>query len=382
MIKFLFFILTFLSLPVLGEDVIRYEVKKNDSLSKILLKLNIGPIYGEKGYQQLSSKVNNLPRSGDALKVGEVLVFPRSLVNRRAASDDVLPTIPEPASEQKKLTETEGYTPPSHHDFTVPVDPVAPAAPVEEPVEEPKIFEQKKLIEVQGYVPPSHHDSAITEVEDSSADQYHSLIFSPQVSWANFTSKSSDQYQDNKLKVFTKTIPGAHLQYRANWDRNWSATVFSFISRIGFYHDDQVRYKDSSVQRNNYGVGLEYKNEGSEWGARFGFFDKLFYTLPSSTQVDPQVVAMPEVLLSYKTNLKEYKKMVTKLALTGAVILPHDSPRIKGELGYGGEAALLVGTQKKYLKLFYTYEQVNAQNNKTLVSEFGLGFVIEGHFYE
>ena len=522
-----FLILIFLiTLSANAEDVIRYEVQKNDSLSKILYKLNIGPIYGPKGFQQLASEVNNLPVDG-SLKVGTVLVFPTRLVNKKvrvpafvkdskselkeekkilgaevfpedATREEVEahvkaetriqePTIAVPTllqskgalssssgskkTDAKKLKEMEGYTPPSHHDFTLPVDPGGESSEVtEEPAvsektgidpaakDEPKQVEVREPVEIiavpsapasatgapadgtpaaaigvpaaapVGFVtaPPIPADllkgptapgekktlskkvtkpveplpPAPAEVigplpavdvalaprimieEASDEDQFHSLIASPQVSWANFISESSDQYQKNKLKVFTRTIPTLNLQYQANWDRNWNSLVFASISQVSFYPDDQVRYKEASVSRNSFGLGLGYRSGGQEWGARFGFFDKLFYTLPSTTVVEPDVVAMPEVVLTSMTDLKQYKKMVMKLGLSALVIIPHDSPRIKGELGYGGEAALYVGSRLKNLKLFYGYEQVNAKNNKTSASEFGLAFVIEGRFYE
>ncbi len=88
MIRFIYAILVLISFSVSAEEVIRYRVKSGDSLSIILFKLNIGPIYGKKGFQKLSARKNNLKLKGDFIRVGDVLVFPAAAVNRIVASEE------------------------------------------------------------------------------------------------------------------------------------------------------------------------------------------------------------------------------------------------------------------------------------------------------
>ena len=64
------------SLAVWAEEFIYYEVQKGDTLSSILQKFDIGPIYGRTGFQKISANINNLLFHGDKIKVGEILRFP------------------------------------------------------------------------------------------------------------------------------------------------------------------------------------------------------------------------------------------------------------------------------------------------------------------
>lgn len=99
-VKHFLTILFFLFMSKLwAKDVIYYEVKKGDTLSGIIYRLNLGPIYGKSGLQKLSSKINRLPLSGDKIKEGDVLQFPapeskesiaeekRSLASEDSAND-------------------------------------------------------------------------------------------------------------------------------------------------------------------------------------------------------------------------------------------------------------------------------------------------------
>ncbi len=299
------------SLQLRANDVVEYRVKKGDTLSDILFKLNIGPIYGPKGFQEFSVKTNKLKRRGDKIRVGDVLIFPVSPVDRVVSSE-------------------------------------APPAPSEAPPDDPS--------------------------------QHHSFLVSPQVSWINFLSESKDAFQHNDLKAYSRPVPGAHLQYGLQWDENWSFLFFSSFSKVSFYPDDVFTYNRSDVSRNNYGFGVSYRAGSTEWGSRLGFYDQLFFSLPSTSEIDVDVVALPEFHLSYRRAVKQYKKMSFKVGLNGKAILPYQTPKIKGELGYGGGLDFLVGSAHKNLRLFLNHSQANASDNKTTASEVGLGFVMEGNF--
>ena len=74
--------------------------------------------------------------------------------------------------------------------------------------------------------------------------------------------------------------------------------------------------------------------------------------------------------------------MSFKIGLNGKAILPYHTQLIKGEMGYGAGLEFLVGSARKNLRFFLNHSQANASDNQTIASEIGLGFVIEGNFYD
>lgn len=286
-----------------------YEVRPGDTLSSILYRLNIGPIYGPMGAQKTFTELNNL-KSGDKIKVGHKLIFPLA-----------------------------------HF-------------PLKKAQVEPRSF--------------------ASEAED----QFHSFSISPQISWAHFTSDSSDDFQHNDLKAYSKPIPSLHAQYELHWDAHWKILLFSSFSRVSFYPDDQVTYKKPDVSRNSFGMGLARGSKVSAWDLRLGFFDEIFFSFPSTTVINTTVVALPQISFSYLRTVLERKSMSAKLGGNIRGVLPYHTSSVQGNWGHGAGLEFLIGGEKKNLRLFYNFKQVTAKNNGTVSSELGIGFVMRGDFYE
>lgn len=360
-----------MSFSLKAEEVVRYRVEKGDTLSGILFKLNIGPIYGDKGFRKLSAKMNGLSWNGNNLKIGDELVFPASLVNKPAEAPAV--ELPKPLAVAETPVEAATVEIPK----PLVVAEASALVEVETPEHNYNFVEIKEETAKAVEVTPKIE----TEVHDEHP-QHHSFKVTPQVSLLNLTSESADTFQHSDLEIYTRPIPGVQLQYNLHWDEHWSFLVFTNLSRISFYPDDDVVYNRTSVSRNSYGFGASLKEGSSEWTASLGLYDELFFTLPSTTQVKTQVTALPEVLISYRNVFKQKKKLSLKYGLNAKAILPYETPEIKAHFGYGAGLELLLGSARKNFRIFYNYAQANARDTQTDSSEIGLGFIIEGHFYE
>ena len=310
-------------MAVLADEFIYYEVQKGDTLSSILLKFDIGPIYGESGFQKISANINNLPLHGDKIKVGEILRFPA--VNKSIENSPA----PVPLSESSPESESEFKSEP---------------------------------------------------VQDLS--QYHHLSISPQVSRLDFTSDSDDIYQRSRLKTFSKPVPALNLGYELHWDEKYKILAFTQLSRVSLYPDDVVVFKKQNFSRNNYGLGLGFKRPRSSTEIRAGYFDEVFFNFTSSTNIAIDVVSMPEVQFLHFQTIAERKKMNLQLGLNAKAILPAQTASVQSRAGYGAGMQFLIGTKTQKLIFFYSLSQAKSKANQTTVSEIGLGYVIEKDFHD
>lgn len=355
------------SFSLRAEDVVRYRVEKGDTLSGILFKLNIGPIYGPKGFRKLSANMNGLNWNGNNLKIGDELVFPASLVNKTPA-EEIAPVVEAAPVVEVSPTENE-IAPPVANDE----NPVPPRYEFVEVKDEPQAVIATPVAQVVTPAPVE---------EESDHPQHHSFVVSPQVSILNLTSESADAFQHSDLDIYTRPIPGVQLQYNLHWDEHWSFLIYANLSRISFYPDDEVVYNRTAVSKNGYGFGASLREGTSDWTGTLGLSDELFFSLPSTTQVKVQVVALPVIQISHRNSFKKKKKLSLKYGFNARAILPYETPEIKADLGYGGGLELLLGSARRNFRLFYNYAQANARDHETTSSEIGLGFIMEGHFYE
>jgi hypothetical protein len=309
------------SLSISAEDFIYYKVKAGDTLSDILFELEIGPIYGKKGFQNLSARINNLPFNGDKIRIGDVLRFPATVSKRTIASD--LSNIPsEKAPESKEHTEAKA---------------------------------------------------------DKS---FQHFIASFKLSRLNFDSDSNDFFQHSRLKTYSKPVPSLQLTHEIHWDEHFKILAFAEISSVGLYPDSQIKFEKTNFTRNNFGAGFGYSTNWSKTELRGGFYDEVFFAFTSPNSVTVDVISVPEIQLSHVQILKKNKTLDFSLGLNAKTILPQKSGSLEGKSGYGAGAQIFVGSKKRSLNLFYNMTQANAQANQTIISEIGIGYVIEGDFHD
>ncbi len=308
---FFIYALSFLSLlEAEASDFIKYRVKQNDTLSGILYQLNIGPIYGKKGYQESSVLKNGLPYNGNKLKIGDELLIPTTRVSRALAA----------------------------------------------------------------------RENAVQTSDDK--DQYQSLVLSSSISRLDFASSSDDFFQHSDLKVSSRPVPGIGLNYNVHWDSNWIISAYGQLSQVSFYQSDVVKYESLKFTRKNFGLSLGYQTAASTWSLSAGYQDHFYFSFPTMLTVNTEVIALPETQLSFRTKLKEYKKMSIKMGIAAGAILPQNSSALKSRLGYSSGLEFLVGTKTSNLKFFVNRSQASAKANRTDTTEFGIGYVFEGVFYE
>jgi hypothetical protein len=354
-----------LSLPAFGEEYMRYSVKKGSNISYILFDLGVCPIYGKHGALNKVVEINikKVKNNGNfVLEDTEILVPKRVLPLRKLASEDSPQVIiPTPLSVTAEPEMSEG---------PIALTPPAPVA-----------VEKKRVVEP----PPVPAPVAIVPEPkaEPEPDQYTYLRISPQVSWMKIVSEATSKYTTSDISALSKANPGLLVNYGMTWDESTKIYGFGYVSQVNLYSDEQYNIVKKSFLRKAFGVGFEYNISSNKTiGARAGFFDEFFLTMPSAKNIDVEIAQIPEFNVSYRHKFLERKKMSLSYAILGKLIVPYSSANVQGKLGYGVGADLMIGFDKKAIRVFYNASQAKADGKSTNAYEIGWNFVFETRFLE
>lgn len=302
------------------EESLHYKVEKNETISDILYKLELKPIYGDKGYQNRTRVLNRNISITEPLHEGDELAISLKKKDRARLFVKQAP----PSSE------------------VVPM----PPAPV-------------------------------------SSLSHQLLVVDPQVSWMDISSRRKAENQNASVSAQTKPTFGVGLSYGVYWNPDLLLSVSGRVTQLSFYQDEKLSFKRDRFTKTDISLMADVNPAGRHtYSAALGFVEEIFLSLANAQVIQVDVVPVPEAFFSYRSHFLRQGDRRISGALKVKGIAPFKGSKVTTDFGYGGGADLTAFRKKIGLKLFYNYVQLNARAKSSTNHEVGIGLVFERDFYD
>lgn len=305
--------------------VVTYQVKKGDTLSKILKDHGLKPLHGKKGFINLTTKLNEnkIKENGNFVLIGEMIVLPVKEVFEESI------TIKETPSDSSSEIETKTRS------------------------------ESRPLGEE---LPYSH------------------FIYSPHLSFLRIDATNDVNLGGSNVTALSERGFGIDLEWHVFYNERISFFGFGSLEHFSFYKDPNYSFNNSTITRLHYGVGgkLQYLPE-LKITSSISIREVSFLNIMTPVSINLESIPVAEIVTGFE------KTMFTKSQLTGVFgahvsgVLPGRRGSYKSNLGFGIGAMTVVTHKTKSLYLTYNLRslQVNEIKDKESLIVLGMSFLGE-----
>ncbi len=250
-----------------------YQVKKSETLSDVLFRLRLIPLYGKKGSINQVAKINHqkVLKDGNLIFAQTLIILPISQTALEQALATETSPLPLPSRDVAASPETENLSPaPIVETIHAEAPPVASlaAAPTPAPAPPPVLaaptaaatpVQGEAKILAPAYVPTS-------EVSITAQGDYVSL-------------HGEDLINHTTGKLLSKLNTGFILDWKQNWDEGFSSLLFVGTKSLRFESEAHgTALHNSSLSTFTLGAGFQSKLSPKwQWGLSGEYGDQLFY---------------------------------------------------------------------------------------------------------
>lgn len=283
-----------------------YIVKEGDTLSTILYRENLRPVYGRRGMLEEVLKLNPDIRDskGDRITPGRKIVLvkiPAEEVNLVEKSVDSFPPI-----KVEKETEVRSVS---------------------------NVFDQNFFLEV-----------------------------SPAVSWKELTAKDSNTSQNSKVRVLSDMSYGLGVMYGMRFNPRWDIYSRGSMEIANFSSDNSIVVLKKKIATKYLGVGAFYKKK---WQFEAGMGNELFLTSPNAASVEIKKVTLPQMQVIFKDDFYQFQEATLGYAISGRVLLPREASGMTPLFSYGAGAGLEAKLRNQSFYIGYEESFLKADSNST-----------------
>jgi hypothetical protein len=326
-------IASLVSLALQSEELMNYEVKENDNLSKILYRYKLFPIYGEDGFIKKVIELNKdkMRKNGNLIRKGIVIVLPMKVL--------------EQVSERS-------------------------IANVEEPV---------AFLEAEKEVPLEVMPEEIPEVEPTNGFrskflQYSFFTLAPRAGYIAINSVDNINLGGVDVSNTTKSAIGLRGEWRVMVRPQFSLFAFTNVDKVNFYNDSNYSLSNTNFTRASFGIGEEYGLD-SLTTIETSILTNQNYFLEVITPSEVQIRQLSQIELHgrYLKNFLKIDRVSSTWGVGGMVMLPASRENYKASLGYGlsldwTTKFLTNEFQLSYLQKFYKINNMNNQSKELLLN--------------
>jgi hypothetical protein len=301
-----FIICTTMSVNIFASDII-YIVKKGDTVTSVLYKENLHPVYGKRG--TFSKTLNLNPGL------------------RRSLGNKIYPSMKIILPKEELVKDVE--------------------VALEEPV--------KSDIERQ-------ENKVVDRLPTDDFKQTFYWKISPTLSWKNITSKDESSYASSRVNTLSNMNYGASISYGMHFEEQFDIYSMLALESVSFIEDKSINLSNRKTTTSSFLVGLLYEKK---WGIEVGFSDQFFLTSPAAASVEIEKISLPQIKASYLKDFYNYRAATLSYSLSGNAFLPHTSPEIKSNLSYGAGAVIGAKINNQSFGIGYEVNLLKADRNST-----------------
>jgi hypothetical protein len=299
-------------------STVAYHVKKNETLSSILLNHNLKPLYGKNGFIEQAKKLNigKIKRHGNFIRAGETINLPivAEIENQTIAQ--------EPTPDIKKEIAKESRAPSDEY-------------------------------------PYSH------------------FIYSPHISFLKIDSSNDVNFGGSSVTALSKRGFGIDLTWHVFYDDRFSFFGYGSLNYFSFYSDPIYSFNNLSTSHLHVGAGGNFN-----YSAELKFTSKLslrqisFLDVLTPSTINLESMTVPEIEMGFEKRLFVKKGLSANWGAHLEGLLPSSRGSYKSKLGYGAGTGIDLIHKNK--ALFLTYDirsiQINEIDNKESTIMLGINF--------
>lgn len=295
-----------------------YIVKKGDTLTSILHRKKMKPIYGEHG-----SLAETLLMNPNIIKSRGNKIFPamRILLSKESSESVAAVTAIAAPEISKEIIQT--------------------PEEVQAPIQEKNMADRV----------PS---------DDFKQSFYWEV--GPALSWKSLSSKDENISSSSKITALSNANYGLSVTYGMHFQENINVYSRLSLESVKFIEDDSLNLVNKKTLATNFTVGFSYEKK---WFLEFAMSDEFFLMSPRASTVEIKKVTLPEVQAIYKNDFYHYKQAALSYSLSGAALLPRNAPGIDSEWGYGVGGAIDAKLRNQSFRIGYDLKQLRALGNTT-----------------
>ena len=185
---------------------------------------------------------------------------------------------------------------------------------------------------------------------------------SPTLSWKNLSANDESTSQRSTIVATSDTNFGAELNYGMHFQEDLNIYSHLSVESVKFSEDSSIRLLKKQFITTAFGVGLFYKGN---WLADLSISDQLFLTSPNSSSVEIQKVLLPQFKGAYLKDFYYYRNAKLAYSISGVALFPKTASTIKSKLGYGGGFSLEAKLHNQSFQIGYDKLFLKATNNST-----------------
>jgi hypothetical protein len=299
-----------------------YQIKKGDTLSGILFKKKLKPIYGKNGYLKKTIQFNKsiIRKNGSFIRIGDIIQIPENHLKETHLL-------------AKKI------------EVTKPV-----AAPV--------------------------------YVQRNPSDEYPFSYFklSPHFSFLRIDSTNPTGFGGSEVTLLSKKGIGINSSWNIAYDERMTYFGFASFEYFSLYSDPNYVFNHSSITRFHFGVGANLQSTSDlEVTTKATLREVAFLDVVNPQSVNIASITLLELEAGVKKRIAVKKSFEANIGGHFLGLLPGSVGSYHSKFGFGGGVLAEIRHKEKSLELTYDYRSLkinNIKNNEStiaLVMNFSLG---------
>ncbi len=303
-----------------------YQIKKGDTLSDILFKKKLKPIYGKNGYLKKTIQFNKsiIRKNGSFIRIGDIIQIP--------------------------------------NDHLEEIHPLAQKIEVKEPVAAPT--------------------SSQTSLQRYPSDEYPFSYFklSPHFSFLRIDSTNTTSFGGSAVTLLSKKGIGVNGSWNIAYDERITYLGFASFEYFSLFSDPNYAFNHSSITRFHFGVGANLQSSPElEVITKATLREVAFLDVVNPQSVNIASMTLLELEAGVKKKLAVKKSFEANIGGHFLGLLPSSVGSYHSKFGFGGGVLAEIRHKEKSLELTYDYRSLkinNIKNNEStiaLVMNFSLG---------
>lgn len=322
-----------LSFGLQSEEFMNYQVKENDSLSKILFRHKFFPIYGEDGSLKkvIDLNIGQIKKNGNLIKKGITIILPIKVIEQVT---------------ERSIANVEDEVPHSEEENEVP------------------------LVVIPEIAPENH----LSEDLESNFQQYSYFSLAPRLGSLSINTVDNVNLGGVDVSNITKSAAGVRGEWRVMVRPQQSLFAFSNVDFINFYNDSKYSLSNTDFIRTSFGVGQSYGlNSKSSIETSVQSNQNYFLDVISPDNIQIRQMSQIELQARYLRDLLQVGQVYTKWGAGGMIMLPSTRENFKSSFGYGFNLDwttkfLTNEFQLLYMQKFYKINNMNNQSRELMLN--------------
>ncbi len=307
-------------------SALEYSVKEGDTLSEILSRFNLYPLYGKNGFVKKTIHMNKskIKKNGSFIRVGTLIELPMKSIAHKKDKAPLLVAEKEP---EVLLPETASAPPPA----------------------------------------------LLRNPSDSDEFPFSYFQLTPFVSFLRVDSNNANDFGGSQVTLLSKRGLGLKGSWNIAYDEKRTFFGFAIFEHFSLFTDPDFVFNHSSISRFHFGVGSQWKySDDLSLTTKASLQEVSFLDVVNPLSVNVASITLPELSAGLKKSIATKKSFEANVGGRVALLLPSSTGSYHSKLGVGAGASLELRHKEKSLELAYDYRSLKISNIKNSESSIAL----------